>query len=371
MCSRICRRTGSVLCAIALVLWLCTAFFVSYADSSKGSLTIVCKSDNEPLYGMNWKIFAAGKRVSDNKIEFTGDFADYPVFLPDLETSSLQDAANTLENYAVLDSIEPFAKGSSDPGGNVTFTGMADGIYLVTGDKLSIGSRIYIPMAMFVEITGGKAVNAYAKFTVRQKPSFDDQMYRVRKVWQYDDSFIQLRPVEIKVEIYRNNEYVETVTLNKQNEWTYDWTGDASSSWRVKEINIQGNYKVVYRNNETQYILVNSRDVLYNTTTSTETATTVTTTETTSVTSSDTGTGTETSDTGTGITTSDTVTETTLSTDSTSSSTDNSYTETKSTTGANGGGKLPQTGQLWWPVPVCGAAGIILFAVGWRLNKKK
>ena len=28
------------------------------------------------------------------------------------------------------------------------------------------------------------------------------------------------------------------------------------------------------------------------------------------------------------------------------------------------GGKLPQTGQLWWPVPVLTAAGMLLIVVG-------
>lgn len=29
------------------------------------------------------------------------------------------------------------------------------------------------------------------------------------------------------------------------------------------------------------------------------------------------------------------------------------------------GGRLPQTGQLWWPVPVLAFAGLVLFATGW------
>ena len=47
--------------------------------------------------------------------------------------------------------------------------------------------------------------------------------------------------------------------------------------------------------------------------------------------------------------------------------------------GDNGGGNnsgggnppLPQTGQLWWPVPVLGAAGLVLIAMGVRVLTKK
>lgn len=33
--------------------------------------------------------------------------------------------------------------------------------------------------------------------------------------------------------------------------------------------------------------------------------------------------------------------------------------------------KLPQTGQLNWPVPVLAAAGLVLFAIGWALRFRK
>lgn len=33
--------------------------------------------------------------------------------------------------------------------------------------------------------------------------------------------------------------------------------------------------------------------------------------------------------------------------------------------------KLPQTGQLWWPVPLLAAAGMILFAAGWMQRRQE
>ena len=35
------------------------------------------------------------------------------------------------------------------------------------------------------------------------------------------------------------------------------------------------------------------------------------------------------------------------------------------------GGKLPQTGQLNWPVPVLAAAGLVLFGVGWAIRFRR
>ena len=57
---------------------------------------------------------------------------------------------------------------------------------------------------------------------------------------------------------------------------------------------------------------------------------------------------------------------------STSVTTDSSETDIGSETEtSSNGGKLPQTGQLWWPVPALSAAGLILIAVGVRVNSKR
>ena len=32
--------------------------------------------------------------------------------------------------------------------------------------------------------------------------------------------------------------------------------------------------------------------------------------------------------------------------------------------------KLPQTGQLWWPVPILAVAGIAFFSIGWLRSRK-
>lgn len=48
---------------------------------------------------------------------------------------------------------------------------------------------------------------------------------------------------------------------------------------------------------------------------------------------------------------------------------DNSYPDT--TSDSNGNTPLPQTGLLWWPVPILSIVGLILIFTGARLNSKK
>lgn len=379
------KRLGAFLCAAAVMLWFACAAFITSAESGNGTLEIICNVEKNPVSGMQWNIFRAGERVSDNKIEFQGDFAEYPVYLPDLTVSSLQMAANSLDNYVYVDKIKPLASGVSDAQGKVLFTGLEDGIYLVSGKRRSVGTDWYIATPMFVEVKDGNTITSYAKISVKKKPTLDEYTYQIEKRWYNDNIGSGFKPVEVEVEIYRNDEYFKTVILNNDNKWHYEWTADTSFEWRIKEVNIHNDYKVVYTNNGTQFLVENYRDVLSNSTTATtETTTSITTgTVTTEQSSTETSTQTTSSTSNTETTIISSVTdftettsestsssETSSTTDSMTSTSTVSKTTTTSTKKQNSGG-LPQTGQLWWPVPVCSAAGIILFAVGWRMSRKK
>ncbi len=370
MAKKLSRRLGAVLCACAAVLWLMAGMLV--ASAANGAIKLVCEFDGAPLIGLEVNAYRVGERA-ENTIELQGHFKEYPVYIPELTSTALQDAAYTLDTYAAIDAIPADGSGTVYSDGIVTFKDLKDGIYLVTGKRLSAGQKIYTPIPMLVEVKDGNQITAYAKITSRDKPSQSMTMYRVKKVWQYDDEFIELRPTTIDVEIYKDGVKNRTITLDSANNWTYEWTADTESVWLCKEINIDGYYKVVYRNNETQYLLVNNRYELSFDTTTTSTVTTTTTTSTTTTVTRPTVTLTTPTVTTTsgdvhfGSTTTTTVTTTTIGTGTTT--TGGSAATTTTTTTSTG--KLPQTGQLWWPVPVMGAGGIILFAVGYRLNRKK
>lgn len=379
---RLCCRFGSVLCAAAVVLWLIAGLWISSAAAADGTLNLICMAEDMPLTGMQWNLYRVGERNSNHQLVLQDDFASYPVWLDaeDMAASDWQDAADTLENYAVLDGISPMQSGIVGEDGTVSFSGLDTGLYLLCGQRLMVDEKIYVPSALLVEMTaseeGGTTVSSltiHAKYQMLRRPTVSEQIYRVQKVWQNDEDLPQLRPVTIDVGLYCNGVLVQTVTLSRDNQWTYSWRGDALSEWRVKEMNILGDYTVVYRDNETQFVVVNSRrtiresSVTSSTTTTTTTETTTTsaeTTHTTLTTSQTTGTTT----TSSGTTTSASLTATSKQT---TTGTTTVTTVTTQRTSASGGGSLPQTGQLWWPVPVCGAGGLILFAVGWRLHRKK
>ncbi len=311
------KLLGLAVFIIAAVLFSVSAFTVYASSDNYGTLTLICKTDDAVLSGMDMKIYYAASRQSDGSFKLDGNFAEYPVLLDDMSTSALGEAAVTLENYAVVDNITPDLEGITDSEGEVVFENLPTGLYLVTGEPVDIDGMRYTPAAALVELDpdGGELdLSVYPKFTVSEIPSSEAVEYRVVKLWENDSE--ASRPESITVELYCNGELRENVILNDDNGWSYQWQGAADEQWRVKEIDVAQGYHVSYIAEEALIEIVNKYG------------------DTTTV--------------------------------------DSSEADASSETESNpGGGNLPQTGMFWWSVPAFSAAGLILAAIGIKLNSKE
>lgn len=359
---RLCSAAGILLSVLCMLFWMMSGCLIQASAAAEGTLTMYCRTnDNQILAGMHWDIYRVGYRAEDGSYVLEGDFADYPVSLEDTSASALSVAAETLETYAVIDEIAPFASADADEDGYLKFSGMDTGLYLVCGDFIQIEDTYYFPSAFLVEIPaegGDQNVDlmAYPKY-ISMNAGEGGWDYTVKKVWANDELEPQNRSTYITVEIYRNDVLYETVRLDESNDWTYEWSATNLYEWRVVEVEVPVGYYVVYRSNETQYVIVNTymdSSSITESIPSTDSVVTETNVETevTDTTSATTVTESEASETqnSTGVTT-----VTTVTTTGTSSETE----------------RLPQTGQLWWPVPVLGIAGLLSIAIGLRMRAKE
>lgn len=320
------RCLKAFLCTLGAVLWLVTGvLFTASADTVTGTLTLICRTDDVTLTGLHWDLYRVGSRIGPDFV-LDGDFSDYQVDLTDFSAEGMSNAAKSLENYAVVDGIPPLASGETDTDGLMKFENLVPGLYLLSGTDLVIGTTTYVPSTLLLEIdSSGQSVDldAYPKIIYRIDSS-EVVIYTVKKIWRTEDGQPVDTTAPIIAEIYCNNELYETITLSDENDWTYTWEGESTDEWRVKEVNIPDNCTVVYDSNETQFAIVNTVSPPIVTTTTT-------------------------------ITTSN-KTETTTTTKVTVTTTKKPNDE-----------KIPQTGQLWWPVPLLGLLGIICIAVGFRI----
>ena len=97
-----------------------------------------------------------------------------------------------------------------------------------------------------------------AKPDILTQPDADVEM-KVLKLWKGDESRSD-RPKSIEVEIFRNGESYETITLSAENNWSYTWTAkDDGTNWNVVERNIPEGYTMTVEERDTAFVLTNTR----------------------------------------------------------------------------------------------------------------
>ncbi len=295
----------TIFLSVAIML-IISCFSGVYASEDTATLTLICKKENTILTGMNWDIYYIGQRT-ENTYTLEGDFADYPVSIDATSTNSMVNAAATLENYAVVDHISYTNSDIIDTEGYLKFSDLKSGLYLVSGHVFNQGVVFYQPTPVLVEIN-----------LEVEKPDIDlivypkikyallseiDMNNKLKKLWI--DSKETHDPIE--VDIYKNGDFYESVTLSEENEWSYNWTATEYAQWRVREVNAPPEYSVNYQSDNGKFIIENTFHGVEPTTVVTTTAPPV----------------------------------------------------------------LPQTGQMWWPVFVLGLGGIILIIIGLSIKGKK
>jgi len=307
-----------------------------YAEDGK-SITLECSKDDTHIEGMRWKLFRAGER-NGSEFVLTGDFAECQADLTDMSVENISHAAQTLESFAIARKLEPLAAGYTDKNGYLTFGGVTTGLYLAVGYPVEIEPYYYEPSPLVIEVSADSSdyhFDAYPKI-VRMTMSDGVKSYTVKKVWVDDNNSFDVRPVNITVDLFRDEELYDTVTLSEENNWQYSWLSlETSYQWRVAERQVPENYEVMIEHNETQFLIRNRHKKVTDGGTVTRTTTTTTVTVTTS-TSTVTG---------------------------TSKTTPPTTTTTKE--------KIPQTGQLWWPVLPLAIGGMLLVLTGLMLRPKR
>ena len=78
----------------------------------------------------------------------------------------------------------------------------------------------------------------------------------VEKVWVNNG---HTQPRSVTVQLCKNGEPYDTVTLSKENQWQYAWAGlSKDSSWSVQEINVPKGYRPAYAVNGTHTTITNT-----------------------------------------------------------------------------------------------------------------
>lgn len=334
------KRIVGVLLIIAAVVTLLSMQVLAAGVidlNHKVEFTISYQEENTPITDTEFHIYLVATVDAYGELTTTEEFSRFNVNIRGKNDDAWKTLASSLEGYVLRDNLSPTDSAKTNEQGLISFpTGekkLTPGLYLVLGSRHTQDGYIYDPQSFVVMLPSlDKEVNDW-DYDVTVIPKSDKHpnnpdngtiTRKVLKVWK-DTNHTKERPKEITVSLLQDGKVYDIVTLNASNNWRHTWENlDDDYRWTVVEDELN-NYTVAVIREGVTFVVTNTYDIPDNPSTSKTTSTTSTVANTTS-----------------------TVIKTT----------------TSSTPTISSNAKLPQTGQLWWPVPLLIAVGLFLIIIG-------
>ena len=295
------------------------------------------RDQGTPLVGAWVDIYLVATIDDQGELKVTDDFAPYNVVINPQKETAWKRLASTLEGIVLRDGLTPADSGATDAQGLLSFPNQREtlerGLYLVLGRSHTQNERLYestpfvVTLPHLEELPGGGTAWSYdvdvsMKFTSRWESSHTSTKItrKVLKVWE-DDGNEEERPKEITVQLLQDGRVYDTVTLNEENNWRYTWTElSRDSIWTVVEAD-SGDYTVMVEREGITFVVTNTYPE-----------------EIPDPPPPQGGPPPEESS--------------------------PPPPEEDIPPGKTPGGRVPQTGQLWWPVPVLTSAGLLFIIFG-------
>ena len=320
------KKTAAFLLVLAMMLSLCVAAAAqSIVPELPCDLHLSYRDDTEAVIpDLAVSLYRAAQFDSDGEAELTPEFSGYGLDVQEL--SDNPDAALRLAEYVQRDALTPTYTDRTDADGKLDFEGISTGIYLVVSDSISDGRTVLKTQPLLLSlpmIDDRSGVYAY-DVTATPKPERTrvERDMHVVVIWR--DKGFSGRPEKVTVELYRDGELFDTQQVGADTGWRYTWSYvDDTALTRGSEYTDADNYTDatgepkdhLLSGEHSWYVVERGADgytVTYAVRPSYNTFVII-----------------------------------------------NTRTVPQIP-------DLPQTGQLWWPVPILASAGVVLFFCGRR-----
>ncbi|MBR5309911.1 MAG: Cna B-type domain-containing protein [Oscillospiraceae bacterium] len=283
------------------------AFFVEFKDGEK------------PISGAKFEIFLVAEIDSYGNYHPLEEYASFNINEASKSQQGWRELAITLEGFVQKEGIAPYLSGTTDKDGFLDFYEEEKppkcGLYLLVGYPHAQEGFVYTAESTMVLLPSWNSEEKVWNYDVTIKPKYsvkpetEEEIYVTRKVlktWN-DKGFEEKRPKEITVYLLCDGKVYESVTLNRKNNWRYAWENlDDDHRWTVTEKAVPG-YAFSIKREGITFVITNT------------------------------------------------------------------YEETSPepvVPQKPAEPQLPQTGQLWWPVPALAFGGILFIALGMILKRR-
>ena len=232
------KRVAALLIAVLLGI-LCFSAPASAQESvdlgRKGSLTVRFGENETFFSGVEFSLYRVAEVSETGSFTLTGDFSQYPVALEDLDSSGWRSLAQTLSAYAARDELAPLRTQETGQDGTATFSGLTPGLYLAIGSQYTHEGIVYTPEALLLSLPGLGEDGSW-EYDVESTCKFDQEErpggFVQRKVQKVwdDEGNTDIRPEQIAVQLLKDGTVVDTVNLSQENNWQYTWDNLAAGA---------------------------------------------------------------------------------------------------------------------------------------------
>lgn len=243
--------------------------------------------------------------------QWESEYAEYRLSIDWESEASISFAAGKLADYIGRDNKQPVAEAVTDRNGKVRFINLSDGIYLLMGESYTSNGSVFSPAPVLLSVPlADPNIQIKYEWDKIQNPNPEYISHHVLKTWHgvaKDE-----RPEEIEVQLFRNGKLYDTKKLSAANSWRHTWTRlEKGPYWDIVEAYVPAGYSVSYKTEGYTTVITNTKEDIP----------------------------------------------------------DKPERPTDPVDPTDEEDKLPQTGLLWWPVPVMLGLALLLFAI-WIGGKK-
>lgn len=206
--------------------------------------------------GVEFRLYKVGS-IENNNAVLTGDFGNYQVNLYN------KAVASTLAAYVQRDNLAPASEVKTDNSNKAVFEGLDRGVYLILGDDCTVGNKKYIASPVLVSVMNNgndSLITITGKYetqniggggggtTTNQRMNLS-----VFKVWKGGGT-----KRDVTIQLLRDGVVDREVVLNSTNNWRHTWKGlSTKASWSVAEKNVAQGFKVSIEKNGSLYVVTN------------------------------------------------------------------------------------------------------------------
>lgn len=330
------RRLKKLLTCLLLVLLLLpgSALARGLVDTQEtAALTI-----RYPVAGVTFRLYRVADISHTGVFTLAEDFKDSGVSMDQKDQEGWKGTAAALDAWTAREGKNPDVSGKTGQDGTLTVSDLTLGMYLVTWDRHTSGGYIYTPDPFLVSVPGLDENDDWV-YRVTVEPKYGKTPggggnsgtvdRKVLKVWEDGDQETT-RPESVRVQLLRDGKVYDTVTLNAGNGWRHTWR-DLSNryTWQVVEEDVPDGYTVTVNREGITFVVTNTVETYI-------------------------------------------PDEPTPEGPGEPPAPDEPGGETEIPDEPEPQGPaLPQTGVLWWPVPLLACGGMALFLAGWARRRSE